>query len=204
MTPYNGESTKIEVVCTRTVPPIFAIFLNSTGTDVSARAVAKKNSQWAGDALPFINLDEYGSEGATLNGWDKVNPGDKERIHNNDLVISPDNTSIKVKYEDGSIMFKNGKVLSDVRDALKNILKDGNIVYMFAVSNAKVGTVPYTQLSEQQLVPLADTVLLKCKVIGNYVQNNDLITLQLMRVYNYDTVTQDFLIDDYTPPKLVE
>lgn len=41
-TPYNGDSTKIEVVCTRTVQYTFARFLGFTQSDVTARAVANK------------------------------------------------------------------------------------------------------------------------------------------------------------------
>lgn len=45
VTPDPSDTTKIEVVCTRSVPRIFAVFLSDKDTDVSARAVAQKKSQ---------------------------------------------------------------------------------------------------------------------------------------------------------------
>lgn len=199
-TPYDGDSKKIEVVCTRTVQYTFAKILGLTQTDVSARAVAK-NNKWDGEALPFINLEKYGAEGSKLSGWDHVSPGDKERIHNDDLTIS--SNSIKVKIDDGTIMFKKGKDLSGVADPLKAILIEGNTVYMFGLSNDKVGKAPYDKLDNKQLIPLSDTVVFKCTVIGNYVKNNDKISLRLEQVYNYDEEIEGFDIDD-NPPNLVE
>ena len=187
-TPYNGNSKQIEVVCKKKVKFAFASLLGLTDTDVSARAVAK-GSSWAGEALPFINLDSYGSEGSPLNAWNKVNPGDKERIHNDDLTITTN--SIVVDYEDG-ITFKKGKDLSGIATALKNILKDGNTVYLFAIRDDLVGKSPYNKLKEGYVIPIEDTVLLECKVVGNYVKNNDTITLELESIYNYDSMTKAF------------
>ncbi|WP_025435915.1 pilus assembly protein TadG-related protein [Peptoclostridium acidaminophilum] len=201
-TPYDGDSKKIEVVCTRTVQYTFAKILGLTQTDVSARAVAK-NNDWDGEALPFINLDNYDEEDEDeiLSGWDHVSPGDKERIHNDDLTIS--SNSIKVNIEDGTIMFKKGKDLSGVADPLKVILREGNTVYMFGLSNDKVGEDPYDKLDNKQLIPLSDTVVFKCTVVGNYEKNNDKISLRLEQVYNYDEEIEGFDIDD-EPPNLVE
>lgn len=199
--PYAGDDRQIEVVTTRNVSPIFAQALNLTQPfTVSASAVAEK--KWLGDALPFINLDTHGNIGETLTGWDKVNPGDKERINNGDLVISTEN--IKVKYEDGYILFKRGKDLSQVKDPLKEILLDGATVYLFALRNELVGIDPYDKLNdnETKLIPIEDTVLLRCTVIGNYEKNNDKITLELENIYNYDSITNSFPVNDI-PPRLV-
>jgi hypothetical protein len=167
----NGDSTKIEVVCTRNVPNTFARVLGFKDTDVSARAVAQ-NSKWAGDALPFINLDGDG-EGSTigqpLSAWNKVGPGDKERISNTDLVVNTN--SIKVKYEDGFITFKKGKVMSDVKDPLKNIVVVGNIVYIISLKQAEMPNYLKggpKELKNGDLIPVEDTVLLKCEVTDGY------------------------------------
>ncbi len=144
------DPTKIEVKLTRNVSFTFARVLGLTNTNVSARAVAQ-NNQWTGEALPFINLDDkYGQEGTILQGWEKVDPGDKERIHNDDLVISPDNTSIKVKYEDGSITFKKGKDNS-INAALDNILKVGRTVYMFSLSNEVIDSGVYKKKGRRRI-----------------------------------------------------
>lgn len=197
--PYAGDDRQIEVVITRNVSPIFAQALNITQPfTVSASAVAQK--KWLGDALPFINLNTYGSPGATLNGWDHVNPGDKERIDNSDLVISTD--SIKVKYDDDDLIFKKGKDLSQIPDALKSILLDGSTVFLFALRNDLVGISPYDKLDQAYPIPIEDTVLLRCTVVGNYEKNGDEITLKLENIYEYDSATDSFPVNDI-PPRLV-
>ncbi|MBU8914612.1 hypothetical protein BGM25_00940 [Bacillus sp. FJAT-29953] len=182
---YQSNPTKIEVKLKRNVSFNFARVLGFTDTDISARAVAQ-NSQWDGEALPFINLDnKYGGEGTILEGWNKVDPGDKERIHNNDLVISDDNTSIKVKYADGSLMFKKGKDNS-INAALDNILKVGRTVYLFSLSNEVIDSGDYNkkgpkELKEGDLIPLEDTVLLECQIIE---VEGKIVTLKFMKVYD--------------------
>ncbi|MBS4213275.1 MULTISPECIES: pilus assembly protein TadG-related protein [Neobacillus] len=185
---YQSDPTKIEVKLKRNVSFNFARVLGFTDTDISARAVAQ-NSQWDGEALPFINLDnKYGAEGTILEGWNKVDPGDKERIHNNDLVISDDNTSIKVKYADGSLMFKKGKDNS-INAALDNILKVGRTVYLFSLSNEVIDSGDYNkkgpkELKEGDLIPLEDTVLLECQIIE---VEGKIVTLKFMKVYDIST-----------------
>ncbi|MCM3765803.1 pilus assembly protein TadG-related protein [Neobacillus niacini] len=182
---YQGDTTKIEVNLTRKVSFTFARVLGFTSTDIPARAVAQ-NDKWDGEALPFINLDnKYGAEGTILKAWNKVDPGDKERIHNDDLVISKDNTSIKVKYQDGSIMFKKGKDNS-INAALDNILKVGRTVYLFSLSNKVIDSGVYQkkgseELKNKDLIPLKDTVLLECEIVE---VKNKIVTLKFMKVYD--------------------
>ncbi|MGI6469187.1 MAG: pilus assembly protein TadG-related protein [Syntrophomonadaceae bacterium] len=199
--PYEGDSTKIEVICTRNVPFLFARVFGMTDADVSARAVAQKE-QWNGEALPFINLDDkYGAEGTILQAWEKVDPGDKERIHNDDLIVSPDNTSIKVKYEDGSIMFKKGKDNS-LNAALNNILVVGRTVYLFSLSNEVIDSGDYKkkgpkELKNKDLIPLEDTVLLECEIVKC---EGKLVTLKLIKVYDLSAG----VYPKSGPPKLIE
>ena len=47
-TPYNGDSTKIEVVCSKTVEYTFARILGFNETDVSVRAVAERTAMGGG------------------------------------------------------------------------------------------------------------------------------------------------------------
>ena len=47
-TPYNGDSSKIEVVCTKTVDYTFARVLGLTSVDVTARAVAEQGGMAGG------------------------------------------------------------------------------------------------------------------------------------------------------------
>lgn len=185
---YKDDSTKIEIVLTRNVTYTFAQVLGFKNSKISARAVAQR-PQWVGDALPFINLDTYGSEGETLQGWNKVDPGDKERIHNDDLEISEDDSSIRVIYEDGAIKFKKGKDMSDVKKPLDNILIVGNTVYMFSLSQEVIDSGAYAKKGDEELkegdnIPLEDTVLLECEVV---TYDGKLVELKLVKVHDiYD------------------
>ncbi len=109
--PYNGDSKKIEVVCTRTVEYTFARVLGFTSIDLSARAVAEYNSQWAGEALPFINLDDNYETNSEIVAWEKTGPGDFESIDNYEIINSddPDKCYFKVDYMHG-IEIKKGTV----------------------------------------------------------------------------------------------
>lgn len=196
-TPYKDDPAMIKVVCTKNVPYSFARILEFTSVNVSAQAVAYKTS-WTGEALPFINLDDkYETEGSILQGWNKVTPGDKERIHDDDLIISPDRTSVRVNYEDG-IIFKKGKDAS-IKDVVDNICKEGKTVYLFSLSNDVISSEKYVddKLKNKQVIPLEDIVLLEC-VVEEY--DSKLLTLKFVKVHNISS--GDLPPGD--PPKLIE
>lgn len=182
-TPYNGDATKIEVVCTQTVSYTFAKVLGLNDTEVTVRAVAQ-SSKWNGDALPFINLDgdaENSVVGQSLTAWNKVDPGDKERINNNDLIISTN--SIKLEYEDGFITYKKGKDMSGIKGPLNNILVVGDTVYVISLKESEMAN--YAKKGSKELkngdeIPLSDCVLLECKVTA---WNGKLVTLEFVNSY---------------------
>jgi Flp pilus assembly protein TadG len=58
-TPYSGDPTKIEVVCTRTVSYTFARVFGYTQTEVSARAVAQKESLGAAFDYAIFSGNKY-------------------------------------------------------------------------------------------------------------------------------------------------
>lgn len=64
-TPYNGDSTKIEVVCERTVQSSFARVLGFTQSNVSSRAVAQKVGSVGGAAFGYAIFS--GNPSYTLN-----------------------------------------------------------------------------------------------------------------------------------------
>lgn len=212
ITPYKGDPNKIEVESTQNVQYSFARVLGFTDADISARAVAQ-NTKWAGDALPFINLDGLGEtspKGEPVFAWNKVHPGDKERIDNSDLVINTNR--IQVKYTDGFITSKKGKDLSDIQNPLKNIVVAGKTVYIISVKHeempnyAKKGS---KELKNGDLIPVADTVLLECQVkVGWNGTGSDDIALIFINSYNWDDTKKTYLSatgeSPGGPPKLVE
>ena len=102
-TPYDGDSKLIEVICTRNVSYTFARVLGFTDTDISARAVAKSYSEWDGDALPFMNLDDDYENNSEIVAWEKTTPGDFESINEYEIVNEddPDTVYFRVNYMDG-------------------------------------------------------------------------------------------------------
>lgn len=83
--PTNTNPTKIEVICTKTVPRIFAVFLSNKDTDVSARAVAQKsginieafnNTLFSGSEDVFITSNKTTKIKGDVYGYTGINaPG---------------------------------------------------------------------------------------------------------------------------------
>lgn len=205
-TSYGRVRVAVETKVTYT----FARFLGLTESSVSAYAVAERGS-WDGAALPFINLDgtaENSVKGQTLSAWNKVGPGDKERISNDDLLVSSDNTSIKVNYEDGSLIFKKGKVMSKIATALDNMLVVGKTVYLYSLKESEMSNYEKKgpkELKNGDLIPLSDIVLLECKVTE---WDGKIVSLEFEDSYYYDSVSKSFLSKTSSSPsaspKLVE
>lgn len=102
--PTNTDTTKIEVVCTKTVKHSFARVLGFTQTDVSARAVAKKTIV-AGEAF---NYAVFAGEGeASFNGNGHVFDGG-------------------VYGRDGVSLGNGAEVVGDVVSVKGKIIDEGN------------------------------------------------------------------------------
>lgn len=197
----------VKVTCTKEVPFTFAKVLGINSTIVTAHAVAVK-SLWAGDALPFINLD--GTSGGSLEAWNKTGPGDKERISNSDLVVGADR--IQVTYQDG-ITFKKGKVLSEVKAPLLNIVKKESIVYVISIKESEIANYQKggsKELKNGDVIPPEDTVLLQCEVLEDWDgTGSDVIKLKLLGSYDWNTSAKSYLSSTGEEPvsgrlKLVE
>lgn len=131
---YDNDPMKIEVVCTRTVPFFFARIIGHSASVASARAVAAL-TQWAGEALPFINLDDdYGTD-SKIEIWEKVTPGDFESINKDEHEIinpaDPATLYFVVDWEDG-ITLKKGTV-SPVKQEVGYIFARHGHVYILSL-----------------------------------------------------------------------
>ena len=145
---YNGNSNLIEVVCTQTVEYTFARVLGFTSTQVSARAVAEKQSQWNGEGLPFINLDFDYTDDDEIVSWVGVAPGDKGTLTDFYTKGVDPNIYFELDYTDGLTTkkgFANGdKGLdgSKLKDGLQAILTEDNIgkhLYLFSLRADLIG-----------------------------------------------------------------
>lgn len=187
----EGTASKVKVIVSEYVPFSFARILGFRGSTISVDATAQKMS-WAGDALPFINLNgkaESAIPREILSTWEKVGPGDKERIANEDLIIGEE--TIQVDYLDG-ITFKKGKVMSKIKEPLKKIVVEGNIVYLFSLKESEMGNYEKGRVKELKngdIIPLKDTVLLECEVVEDFGgTGSETITLKFIKAYPWDSI----------------
>lgn len=203
---FGGDSNKIEVVCTRMVNHSFARVLGFTHTDVSARAVAEKKTNWEGEGLPFINFENsFLTIGTKVDAWSKEGPGYFERIHNFEIMNNKepyDKIYFQLKIEEG-LQIENDKV-ADIKHEIgyyynthKSTLVPKPYVYMFSLSPKafKTGKVILQNGSEKNIedlinksdyVSLKSLVLVKCTFDGY-----DEKILELTSVATYDLGNND-------------
>lgn len=204
--PYNGDSTKIKVVCTRTVQYTFARFLGFTQSDVSAHAVAEKKTSWEGEALPFINWhNSFLTMGTQVEVWDKVDSGYFQCIENFDIMnnVSPyDKIYFQLHIEDG-LQIKNGKVANKKKEieyyynTHKSTLTPTPYIYIFSLSPKALATgkAILQDGSEKNIADLknkADYVSLKSLVLVKCTFDDyQKMILKLTSVATYDLGNDD-------------
>lgn len=209
-TPYGGDSSKIEVICTRSVPYIFAQVFGFTNAPVSARAVAQQDYQWNGEALPFVNMGEqFHDEGDLIDVWGpkaNIAPGNKERIHD-DVVNVPSDYCIIINIKDdndgkGPYMYMKGGVAvsSEISTPLTNIVQEGKTVYVFSLKNNLIeedyaDNVIKNDINKYHL-PMNDLVLLKCTVVSDWSKSEKTVYLKYQEAYDWDAVKKTFLMTD--------
>jgi Flp pilus assembly protein TadG len=196
-TPYKGDPTKIEVVCTRTVPLAFARVIGRSTSMVSARAVAQV-TQWAGSALPFINLDEDYVADKKLEVWWKFKtPGDFESIDKNEYDIVPNSKDpalyFIIHYKDG-LELKKGNVATPKQEV--GIIYDRHDnVYLLSLNRTVInsGQVKLTdgtlrdlsKLKNNDIVDPSQLVLLECTFDAYNPNGNDpALRLTVLKMYD--------------------
>jgi Putative Flp pilus-assembly TadE/G-like len=197
ITPYDDDPTQIEVVCTRTVPLVFARVMEHSASVVTARAVAQV-TQWTGSSLPFINLDEpdYLTD-PTLHVWGKVSPGDFESIQKSEYdIVNPDNPAtlyFDVHWEDG-LELKKGNVAT-VKQEVGYIFDRHENVYMLSlradvISSGRVKLTdgsyqPLTKLKNGDDVDPSQLVLLECTFDAFDANGNEpALQLTVLKVFD--------------------
>lgn len=144
VTPYNGDATKVEVVCTRTVNYTFAKVIGIPTGTVTVKSVAQNNSKWDGEALPFFNLgDNYLDSPNVV--WTKQAPGDMGTIHDFNTIEPTnelDEPYFEIDYENGITIvegYSNGLKGMDgstLKTGVEEILDDavvGETYYIFSL-----------------------------------------------------------------------
>lgn len=188
--PY-GDNTKVKVEVENEVPYIFANFLNlvGTGTTVSASAVAQKNPEWTGEALPFINLDDDYLKDSKIEGWEKTGPGDFESLwpdeYNPPFNAGKDDDHSKtyfvIDYSDG-IMITKGTVAT-IKQEVGYIYEQHKPLYIFSLSSEAIKKGTYNSVKNKDIIPLADLVLLQV-TFDSYDYSGKTLYLTVTKVYD--------------------
>ena len=202
VTPYAGETKKIEVTISQTFDYIFAKVLGFESKQIVVRAVAQKDAEWAGDALPFMNLDDNFSTNSTVVLWEKTTAaGDDEKLW------PIDTTKVDAEYiiteTDGiyrciltdmldGFALKSGITRSD-EDEVEGLISQliGSKVYVLSLKPGLIN--PDVDYGNKQNISVHDIVLLECTVLGYDFKDATThgITLQYNNIqYDfYDVIT---------------
>ncbi|UWG98594.1 pilus assembly protein TadG-related protein [Dehalobacter sp. DCM] len=196
LTPYNGDSTKIKVTCTDTVEYSFAKIFGFTDKTLSAQAVAQKYSQWSGEALPFLNLDDDYTSNPEIEAWEKTSPGDFESISNYEIINPNDPATLyfKVDYLNG-VELKKGTVATIKQEVgyVYDQHKPDEPVYILSLSSAvmnsgqvmlKDSTVrSLSSLKNGDIIDPSQIVLLEC-IFHDYDYKGKTLYLTCLHVYD--------------------
>ncbi|MGE5423357.1 MAG: pilus assembly protein TadG-related protein [Ignavibacteriales bacterium] len=217
-TSFNGDPNVIEVVCEKQVNYAFATVLGFTGKRLSARSVASFESEWAGDALPFINLDDDYQTNPEIVAWEKTSPGDFESIDNYEIVNpgDPDRLYFKIDYMNG-VELKKGTVATIKQEV--GYIFDRNYrnkpVYLISLNRSVMsrGTVllkcggyrSLSKLKNNDVVDPSQLVLLEC-IFHDYDYSGKTLYLTVQDVYDIANgeLPPDYVCPDGGTSKLLE
>lgn len=209
-TPYNENARFVEVVLRQNVEFGFARAIGFRDGDVAARAVAQKEPpMWAGEALPFINLDDDYLVDSRVIIWEKTGPGDFESLWKNEFEmfnLGPNDDHSKgyflVDYGDGITVTKG--VVANIKQEVGYVYEQHKPQYVFSLRSDKIGQ--YYKLKNQFTFPLEDLVLLQV-IFDDYDLQGKHLYLTVTGVYDFnsgDFPTQYLLNENHVHISLVD
>lgn len=219
-TPYEADPAQVEVTCKRKVYFTFAQLLGLTDTEISVRSVAGIDHHWAGEVLPFINLDDDYLVDPEIEAWEKVSPGDIESINNYEMVNPGDPLRVffRVDYMNG-VELKKGTVATIKQEV--GYIYDRHLpdkpVYVLSLSSEVMNNPAqevmlkdgsYQELSKLKngdIVDPSQIVILEC-IFHDYDYTGKTLFLTFLKEYK---IGADGLPVDYISPyggssKLIE
>ena len=186
---------EVEVKISQPAKNFFSGVIGVGDRTVRARAVGKYNSQWAGEVLPFLNLDANYQPGTEMTVWDKVFSGDFESIDNYEIVNEddPDTIYFKIDYMNG-VELKKGKVATIKQEIGWIYNQKREHVYILSISqevynSGRVMLVdgkyrPLNKLKNNDVVDPSQLVLVECK-FWFYSETQKLLILHSEAVYDF-------------------
>lgn len=206
---------KIEQV----VPKFLGGIFSDEPETMHVMAKAKTLGKWAGQGMPFVNMETY-TVGEVINSiWDKTYPGDKEKLlcTATDKNGPAETTFITVNYEDGLPLDK-GKV-ANIKTQVENMINNHEYIYLFSLSKEVLDTKLCPVVTSKgesvirdlsgngkfmpgDIIPLSSVVLLK---INNLGYEKMIIDGTVVAEYPFNETTGKFDVpDDYSGAGAIE
>jgi Flp pilus assembly protein TadG len=203
----NGEKVtataigtkQLKVECSREVEYYFAGVLGFTSKVVTAVAVAEKSPQWAGEALPFINLDDNYATDPKIVAWEKTGPGDFESLWPDEYTMfnmgkTDDHSKayFTIDYTDGITITKG--TVATIKQEVGYIYAQHKPLYIFSLSSDAIKSGKYNNVKNKDVIPLSDLVLLQV-TFDSYDGTGKTLFLTVTGVYdiNNGVFPSDFL-----------
>lgn len=197
---------KVTVDITQMAPKIFAGFITSEDTIMSAHAQAKYAFKWSGEALPFINLDDDYAANPKIEVWENIGKGQFESMWKDEYKLfyekEKDKTYFTIDYQ-GGITITDGEV-ANLKQEIGNIYEQKNPVYLFSLSSEAIKTNKYSSLKNKDVIPSADIVLLQV-TFDSFDEKAKNLYLTVTNVYNLKTeFPKEYLHHTVFSSKLIE
>lgn len=196
-TPYQGDYSLLEVICTKTNEPWFSRVFGADPVTVTGRAVAKMEPPiWAGSALPLLNV-ENAYVGDDISLWEKNSPGNFGVLYRKKMTWVPGSGDVPGHYEiecDEGVYIENGKI-GALKSNIEEMCAEGRTVYLFSLSNEVVDA-GGVNLGQATLVRKNNLVLLECTV-NTYSFHSISVTVEA--IYDiYGNYGDAVIPNDYT------
>ena len=171
-----------------TFDTIFGRVLGVNSTNINATATAQKYSGFAGEALPFVNMDDNFISNPEIITWEKLSGGSFERIWPDDYELyyadkndDHSKTYFDVYYEDG-ISVTNGQV-AYIKDAVGYIYEQNKPIFVFSLSVEAIASNKYADIGNKDVIAYEDLVLLKIS-FDNYDEKNKSLHVTTLEIYD--------------------
>ena len=163
-TTIDRTKNTVQVSLSQESPKFFAGVISLETRAMAASATAKT---WAGEALPFINLDDNFTIGSTITLWEKLKYGDFERLW---ADISKDDTVCVVQYNEG-VFFDSG-VVANVKKFVEYCYEQDKDLYVFSLKNDLI-EVPVDKINNKHLFQEDTLVLLRVHITSEPELNSN-------------------------------
>jgi hypothetical protein len=153
-------------------------------------------SEWSGEALPFINLDDDYQANPEIVAWEKTDSGDFESIQNYTIINpkDPQKLYFEIDYKNG-IEVKKGNVATIKQEVgyVYNQHKPDKTVYVLSlnrnvINSGKVllkdgSTRSLSKIKNNDVIDPSQLVLLEC-TFDDYDNKDMTLYLTAKKVYN--------------------